>query len=120
MWARVVECMLGVWMLISPFIFRHPADATARWANDLAIGCILIVFSLASYWRPTGWAHWLLIPVGAWMVTFGRLSGTPPLAPALQNEIVVGLLLMMFAIVPNNAAVPHARWQEALHEVESQ
>lgn len=29
MWARVVEVMLGCWLAVSPFVFRHSADE--RW-----------------------------------------------------------------------------------------
>jgi hypothetical protein len=113
MWARIVECMIGCWLLMSPFIFRHQPGETAMWANDLTVGAVLVVLSLASYWRPTEWAHWLLIPVGVWLVGFGRLGHVPPLEPALQNEIVVGLLLLMFAIVPNDASRPPRAWRQS-------
>jgi hypothetical protein len=96
---------------MSPFIFGHPPSDTALWVNDLAAGGLVIVLSLASYWRPTGWAHLLLLLVGAWLIGFGRFQETPPLAPALQNDIVVGLLLFMFAIVPNEASLAPRAWR---------
>lgn len=114
MWPRIVECMIGVWLLMSPFIFGHSPNETALWANDFAVGGALIVLSLASYWRPTAWAHWLIIPIGAWLVGFGRISGTPPLEPALQNAILVGLLVLMFAIIPNEASQPPRAWRQPI------
>lgn len=111
MWARIVECMLGVWLLLSPFIFRHASDATSRWAVDISFGSTLIVLSLASYWRPTRGAHWLLFPVGALLVALGRWGQPPPLVGGLQNEIVVGLLLLMLALIPNNASQPPPGWR---------
>jgi len=77
------------------------------------MGMVLIVFSLASYFRPLAWAHWLLFGVGTWLVAFGRFQEGPPIPPALQNSVVVGLLLMMFAIIPNYASQPPPSWQEA-------
>ncbi|MCO6047490.1 SPW repeat protein [Aeoliella sp. ICT_H6.2] len=112
MWARIVESMLGVWLLMSPFIFRHTSDATHLWINDLAMGCTLIVLSLASYWSKTRGAHWLLLVAAVWLIGFGRLNGTPPLQPALQNNLIVGLLLGMVAIVPNEASLPPVRWRQ--------
>jgi hypothetical protein len=104
--------MLGCWLLISPFIFAHDKGQTALWANDLIAGGTLLVCSLACYWRPLGWLHWLFLPLGAWLVGIGRFTQSPPLPAAFQNEIVVGLLLMMFAIVPNEASHPPRSWRQ--------
>lgn len=113
MWARIVECMLGCWFLVSPFVFGHSSRQTALWINDLAAGATLIVLSLASYGKLTAWAHWLLIPLGAWLVVFGRVLHPMPLQPAAQNQVVVGLLLLMFAIIPNEASLPPHAWRSA-------
>ncbi len=117
MWARVVECMLGCWLLMSPFNFGHPAEASAWWYNDLAVGSAIIILSLISYWGPTSGAHWLLIPIAIWLIGFGRLTSTPPLSAAEQNHIILGLLLAMFAIVPNHASQPPAGWQTAVRRL---
>jgi hypothetical protein len=106
--------MLGVWMLISPFVFQHPASETNLWANDFVSAGVLILCSLASYWRPFGWAHGLLFPYGAWLICFGRMSQAPPLPGGRQNQVIVGLLLMMFAIIPNHASQPPIDWQRRL------
>jgi hypothetical protein len=53
----------------------------------------------------------LLLPVGAWLIAFGRFQQSPPLPPALQNDLVVGLLLLMFAIIPNEASLPPRAWR---------
>lgn len=113
MWPRIIECMLGVWLLLSPFIFEYSGNDIHLWASDFSSGIALIVLSLISYWKPTAWAHWLLLPVGAWLIAFGRLGASPPLSPALQNSIVVGLLILMVAIVPNNASQPPNEWRQS-------
>jgi hypothetical protein len=109
--------MIGCWMLVSPFVFRHEQHATGLWLNDLSVGSLLIVLALASYWRPTAWAHWLALPLGAWLVLFGRFSDVPPLAPALQNQIIIGMIVMMFAIVPNEASLPPHAWRRPANTV---
>ena len=93
MWSRIVECMLGCWLLVSPFVFRHSPDDPLIWANDFIAGGLMIVLSLASFWKPTEWAHWLLLGVGLWLVGFGRFARPLPAEPALQNAMVVGLLV---------------------------
>lgn len=103
--------MMGIWLLMSPFIFGHYPEETWLWANDFFVGSILIVFSLASFWEYTRWAHWLLIPVMVWLAAFGRFSSTPPLEPGRQNEIIVGLVLLLIVIIPNEASQPPRSWR---------
>ena len=102
--------MLGVWLAISPFVFRHASDATQLRASDLACAIMVSTFALLSFWRPTRHAHLLSLLVGLWLVGFGRYGTAAPLPPGMQNEIVVGLLLLMFAIVPNHAERPPRAW----------
>jgi hypothetical protein len=110
MWSRVVEVMLGCWLLISPFVFAHPSDAAALWINDLSCGSAVIVFGLFSYWRPTQHAHLLSLAVGTWLVAFAYRQGFGEPSPASQNHLILGLLLLMFAIIPNDAAEAAPAW----------
>lgn len=112
MWARVVEIMLGCWLVISPFIFRHPADQNALWTNDLASGFAIIVIAFISFWNPLRHAHWLIAGFAIWLIGFGRFAGGDPNLPALQNDMVVGILLLMFAIIPNETNRPPQAWRD--------
>jgi hypothetical protein len=117
MWSRVVEIMLGCWLLVSPFIFGHPESQTAWWVNDLACGTAAIAFGLLSFWKPTELAHLLTIAVGLWLIGFAysHLGETP--APAVQNQVLIGWLLLMFAIVPNYASRPPAEYDRKFREL---
>jgi hypothetical protein len=97
--------------MMSPFIFHRAMDVWQFWANDMAAGFAIVVLALASYWRPLRHAHLVILVVAGWLVGFGRFYASPPLPPPLQNDILVGLVLMLFAIVPNNASQPSKSWQ---------
>lgn len=116
MWARVVEFMLAVWLAMSPFIFRHSDSAVVLWASDFACAGLVATFALLSYWNPARHAHLLTLLVALWLVGFGRFGASAPLPPGMQNEIVVGLLLLMLAIVPNHATSPPRNWFRELNE----
>jgi hypothetical protein len=111
MWARVVELMLGVWLAVSPFVFQHGPDAPALWANDLGCATAVIALSLLSFWRRLAYAHLVTIGVALWLVGFGYAASSTLAAPAFQNEILVGLVLLMLAIVPNEASQPPPPWR---------
>jgi CBS domain containing-hemolysin-like protein len=110
MWSRVIEFMLACWLAASPFIFRHGEDATVLWISDFACASAIALFALISYWQPARHAHLLIIPVALWMIGFGRFGEAAPLSAGLQNNIAVGLTLLMFAIIPNHAFQPPQVW----------
>lgn len=115
MWARVVEVMLGCWLAVSPFVFRHEPAERILWVSDLLSAFVVVVLALASFWSPLRYAHLAIVLVGLWLIVFGFLAPYPT-APAFQNDIVVGLLLLIFAIVPNEASQPPKPWLRHLEE----
>jgi hypothetical protein len=112
MWARTVEVMLGCWLAISPFVFHHAADEAALWWNDLGTAAVVIAFALGSLYRPLRHAHLLTLLVAAWLVGFGYVTSLSAASPASQNQIAVGLLLLIFAIVPTESNKPPESWRE--------
>lgn len=112
MWSRVVEAMLGCWLLISPFIFDHPAEEVGWWVTDMAVGLAAAVLGIASYWQPTRQAHLLTLVAAAWLLAFAYWQSGGNAAPAQQNEAVLGVLLLMLPLIPNHAAHPPRSWEE--------
>lgn len=110
MWSRVVEFMLACWLAISPFVFGHSSDDMSLWIMDWTCALLIISFAMLSYWPPLRHIHVATAVVALVMIGYGRLSSPDHVAPALQNYILVGLLLLMFALVPNNASRPPRRW----------
>jgi hypothetical protein len=114
MWARIIEVTLGCWLAMSPFIFRHGAEERVLWFNDLFSAMIVIVLALVSFWTPLRFAHLANLVVALWLIAFGFLASDYPVPPPLQNDIIVGLLLLMFAIIPNEATRPPQGWRDFL------
>lgn len=116
MWARVVEVMLGIWLLMSPFIFQHESGEVVLWCNDLGGGFALITLALAACWHPLRFAHVGELLVAGWLLAYSYLTFSYPHAdPALQNEFLVGLLIAMFAILPTESFVPPRPWRAFYH-----
>ncbi|MFG0334579.1 MAG: hypothetical protein ACF8TS_14580 [Maioricimonas sp. JB049] len=111
MWSRVVEIMLGCWLIISPFIFSHPAEEVAWWINDMACGTAVILFGVLSYWHPMRRSHLVTFAVAAWLIVYAYIRSVETTGAAVQNNVALGLLLMMFAIIPNEASQPPEAWR---------
>jgi hypothetical protein len=112
-----MELMLGCWLLISPFVLDHAPDRSLRWAHDLGVGSVVVGIALACHWRPLERAHLALLPLAAWLTGVGWWQAVRTDVPqpqpdaALQNWILVGLLLGMFALVPSEASRPPRPWR---------
>jgi hypothetical protein len=111
MWARTTEVMLGLWLAASPFVFGHPPEEPGPWWNDFGTASVVVTVSLLSFWSGARHAHLLNLLAGLWLVGFGYLGGDPP-SPAAQNDLIVGLLLLMLAIIPSEATLPPGEWRE--------
>lgn len=114
MWPRVVEVMFGCWLAMSPFIFDHPPDEPRLWWNDVGCAAVVIALALASFHRRMRWAHFWIIAVGLWLIASGYVATEEPVPAAVQNDVLVGWLLLMFAIIPNAADRPPPAWEQRL------
>ena len=114
MWGRTIEIMTAVWLAFSPFIFGSEDVAHLILVDSLVA---LAIASLAgfSFWKPTRYAHLLILAVATGLIVYGRIDGTPPPA-AHQNHIATGLFLLMIAIIPNDASHPPLPWRRAATE----
>jgi len=110
MWSRVVEFMLGCWLAVSPFVFQHKPGDALFWVMDWTCALLVIAFAMLSYWPPLRHIHVATAFVALVMIGYGRFTSPEDVAPALQNHILVGLLLLMFALVPNQASRPPRWW----------
>ena len=111
MWPRVVEVMLGAWLVISPFIFRGTPQVSDYTLNVVISGCVIIVSSLLAFWSRAGGARFVTLAASIWLMAHGYFSAVRPGPPAAQNEIMIGLLLVLFAILPNETNRPPAAWR---------
>lgn len=111
MWARVCEFMIACWLMMSPFIFGHTKDDYLYWVTDLGAASAIMVLSMISYWSRMKHAHLAIAVIGLVVAAVGRFTDPSHVPPAGQNEILTGLLLLMFAIVPNHAGQPTPHWR---------
>jgi hypothetical protein len=112
MWPRALEFMLGLWLLMSPFIFQRSPGPAAVWVVDFSCALLLMALSSLSFWSRARRAHLLLLPVSAFLSAWGYFYGGHPAAPVHQNEIFVGLILLLLAIIPSEANQPPRSWRE--------
>ena len=113
MWPRVAELLIGAWLIFSRFVFGGTEAAGQFMAVDLVVGSAVVLCAAASFWERTAWARFgtLLLALGVGL--FAYVAWPRPGPPSAQNEIVAALLLLMLAIIPNEANRPPRPWRKA-------
>ncbi len=118
MWARVVEFMLAMWLAISPFIFRYPDDAHFFWANDFIVATFISLFSLGSIYKPLRKLHLVNLVTALYLIFLSYLLKDSPMYEALQNYMVLGILILMTAIIPSEADKSPVPWRKYYDELD--
>jgi hypothetical protein len=110
MWARISEIILGVWLILSRFIF-----SSQDWDGILA-GLFIIFFASLSYIDKLNKMHLFQVLPAAWLLYVGYSYPTPWLPFYMQNYILTALTLLMFAIIPSNASDHPRPWKRFLNQ----
>lgn len=111
MWGRVVEFMLACWLSICPFIFEYPKDALFFWFNDLTCSSLIAIFSLLCFHKPLRKMHLCNLAVACYLIALCYFFRSDAFYNALQNYMVLGILLLMIAVVPSEADQPPVSWR---------
>jgi hypothetical protein len=118
MWPRVAEIVLAGWLAASPAVFGHVGGPAMLRTSDWICAAAIAACALGSFVERWRRLHLAELLVAGWLMGFGYLASSEPL-PALQNNILVAMVLMMFAIVPNQANRPPRAWAEILERNEA-
>lgn len=115
MWPRVIEISLGVWLAVSPFVFEYDLDGDRfLWWNGYLCAAAAIAAALVSFKPRLERAHAVTVAVGLWLVATGYLfvPFAAEVPPEFQNFVMVGWLLVMFAVLPSRSDTPPRAWED--------
>lgn len=95
MWAKFINIILGIWLMVAPTILDHGPAASD---NGHIIGPIIVTFSTISLWEATDtvrkwnypFALWLLL--APWFLGYG-------LAIACVSDVLVGVAVIILSAV---------------------
>lgn len=115
MWARHFELFLAIWLSISWLIFSYPQGSLLMY-HDFVVAIVISTLSLLNY--KYRYIHLYNFAVAAWLIALVLFSQAPITNPFYQNYMTIGLLLLMFAVIPPNSSFPPKEWHEFLEKKE--
>ncbi len=91
-----VNVLLGIWVIISPFVVQFARIPAATW-NNVIVGIIIAILALirTSIPRQPGWS-WANVILGIWMIISPFALGTMTTA-ILWNNIILGIVIAIIA-----------------------
>ena len=93
--ARYINLLLGVWLVISAFVWQHTIE---QQTNAWIVGVLVAVFALVAIGRER--ARYLNTLLSVWL--FASIWVLPTVAEATQwNHGLVALAVFIFSLVPN-------------------
>lgn len=93
-WASGANIVLGLWLIIAPFLLGYTGIAAAMW-NEIIVGVIVVVLAWLRVSNPgrMTWLSWSNVVLGLWLIAAPFVLGYSGTAAAMWNEVIVGLLI---------------------------
>jgi F0F1-type ATP synthase membrane subunit c/vacuolar-type H+-ATPase subunit K len=92
-----VNLVLGIWLIISPFVIGFAGTGLSR--SNVIFGIIIAILSLFQVSSPSesAWAGWLNALFGLWILVSPFVLGFMGLG-ALWNGIILGIIVAVIAV----------------------
>jgi len=109
--ASGINAVLGVWLVLSPWLLDFAASAGAMGWNNLIVGLAI----LACGWSRFRWPHvragssWTNVALGAWTVLSPLALNLTADARPMWNGLITGMFVMALAIWSGTATVAEHR-----------
>lgn len=103
--ASWINVLLGIWVIISPFVVQFGRLPAALW-NNVIVGIVIAVLALirTSTPRQVGWS-WANVVLGIWMIISPFALGVMTTA-ILWNNIILGIVIALIATANASTRTP--------------
>jgi SPW repeat len=109
--ASSTNAVLGIWLLISPWVYGYVATARNTAWNSIVVGLLVLIFGSLRYRSPHDRVSlsWANVALGAWTVLSPWIySYTSDIGP-LWNSVIVGFVVIALAVWSGSATVTEHR-----------
>ncbi len=95
-WQDVVNLVLGLWLIVSPWLFGYAAETAAAW-NGWVPGIIVAVAAAAALAAFHEWEEWVNGLLGIWLIISPWITGYSAVTAAVWNHVIVGIITTVLA-----------------------
>lgn len=102
-WQDVAMLILGLWLLVSPFVLQFSSYTAIAALNSYVFGIAVMVVAAIALARPKMWEEQVNLAIGIWLFVAPYALGFQAESAAMVNHLILGLLIMgdaMWAVQP--------------------
>jgi predicted MFS family arabinose efflux permease len=96
-WKDVVNLILGLWLIISPWVLNFASDSRPMW-NAVIIGVIIAILAIAALISFRKWEEWIEAVLGLWLIISPYVLGFTTQMNATVDQVIVGIIVAALAI----------------------
>ena len=96
-WQDPVNLILGIWMIVSPWVLGYSMEATPTW-NAVILGILIGVAALFALYRVMAWEEWGNVVLGVWLLISPWVLSFSSIRSAMSNAVIVGIVVAVLAL----------------------
>ena len=106
-----MNILFGLWLIIAPFVLGYSRFKIAMW-NDIILGVLIGIFALVRSWKSeAAMPSWINVLGGIWLIIAPFVLDYGIQTTPRWNDIILGILVIIFAWSNHAAPQPHPRVQ---------
>jgi len=100
-----INIVLGIWVIISPFVVQFTRFPAAMW-NNVIVGIVIAILAIIRTSVPgqTGWS-WVNVILGIWMIISPFALGAMTTG-ILWNNVILGIVIALIATGAASSRAP--------------
>ena len=96
-WTDAVNAVLGVWLVVSPWLMGYQDSSAAMW-NAVIVGMALVAAALGAIFVPRAWEEWTEGGLAVWLLASPWLLGFAAMEAAMLTAVVTGVVIFALAL----------------------
>jgi SPW repeat len=104
--ASGINILLGVWLLVSPWVFGYQAAGSAAIWNSVIVGALIAIFAAGNCFsrRIRTSCNWINVLLAVWTMLSPLVYGYAANIGGFGDNLVLAILIAAFAICSDEAA----------------
>lgn len=98
--ASGINVILGLWFLISPWVYGYTAMHAGSVWNNIIVGIIIAILAAIRFFSPYSatWLSWLNALLGVWVVISPWIYGYSANGGRTWNSVILGIIVIVLSI----------------------
>jgi hypothetical protein len=98
MWTSWLNLLLGLWVIIAPFVVAFSGSPTAVW-NDVIVGALIAIAGLVAAQSMSPAASWWNVAFGVWLFFSPWILQFGAIRDAVTNNLICGAAVVILGLI---------------------